>query len=1194
MSGAPAKRNPVEELAEEFLERYRRGERPALTEYVRRHPEVAGEIRDLFPALVMMEEAGPKSSAPAVSCSMPSAGANCERLGDYRILREVGRGGMGIVYEAEQEALCRHVALKVLPAQFPTNPTCLQRFRREARSAARLHHTNIVPVFDVGEFQGTHYYAMQFIQGQGLDEVLDELRRLHGVALPPHAGALGNGPGAADPNLTAGLAHGLLTDQFARSQSEGGAAALTAGPPLKDSAPTLAPPASVPGTPSTGNVRGPRSELSSQSDYHFYRSTARVGLQVAEALTYAHAQKVLHRDIKPSNLLLDLQGMTWVTDFGLAKEEGDDLTQTGDLVGTLRYMAPERLSGVSDGRSDVYSLGLTLYELLTLRPAFDETDRGRLIKRITHDEPRRPRKLDPRLPRDLETIVLKATAKEPRLRYQSADEMSEDLRRFLADRPIRARRSAVWEHAWRWCRRNPVVAGLSALAGVLLLIVAIGVPVAALLRNERDRALNAEAEARSAEKRALQAEGEGAFHSHLAQAAAYRHAGQVGQSFKSMVEVQQALALARKLKLGPKALLEVRNEAIACLVLPDLEVFKEWNDPAPGANFALDAAFQLCATSDLNGAVTVRRVSDHRVLCPIPGEGPADGYLGLEFSPDGRLLHRMATSKRSELFRLDGAQAVSLLDNHYSLAFRPDSRQFAAGYGDGSVLLFASDTGKELRRFATGMRGQFWLRWNPRAASLALFSTKEIRLLDLETGNVRRVPAPAKVQWIQSVTWHPHGRILAVAGSDARIYLCDSVTDRLVVPPLVGARNGGLVATFNHAGDRLLSTEWSGQWRVWDTRSGLPILAMTGGSEYRVQFSADDRLVAVGSTPPKVRLFRLRPGRELRTLMPYHHSTAGDALGSFYWNGHRSVDATGRLFAVPLDNKLALLDLRHGNVLATLPGDCVAFAADGSLWTAAPPGRNFGIHRWPVALDATTGRLRIGPPERVYNRRNLPTEPTGKVLAFPEFDRGAEVMHTETGRRWRLSPQDDVRSCAISPDDRWVATGSHWLRYGTGAKVWDIASRPPRRVKDLPAGGLCAVAFSPDRQWLLTVGGGPRLWKVGTWEPGPDLGGTTHNLACAFSADDALLALGHEPGVVRLVRPQTGEEVARLTAPVKSPLLPQAFTNDSAELITVGGETGALHIFDLRAIRTQLAERASIGTQDPYHQRRRRTSLRSA
>src|SRR6516164_10194258 len=215
MSGAPAKRNPVEELAEEFLERYRRGERPALTEYVRRHPELAEEIRDLFPALVMMEEVGPKSAAPAQAIS--GVGGHGERLGDYRILCEVGRGGMGIVYEAEQESLSRHVALKVLPAQFAASPIHLQRFRREARSAARLHHTNIVPVFDVGEYEGTHYYAMQFIRGQALDEVLTELKHMRGGKHDASVTGPADGP-ALTPirQLTVILARNLLTGQFSR------------------------------------------------------------------------------------------------------------------------------------------------------------------------------------------------------------------------------------------------------------------------------------------------------------------------------------------------------------------------------------------------------------------------------------------------------------------------------------------------------------------------------------------------------------------------------------------------------------------------------------------------------------------------------------------------------------------------------------------------------------------------------------------------------------------------------------------------------------------------------------------------------------------------------------------------------------------------------------------------------------------
>jgi serine/threonine protein kinase len=414
MTNPPVQRNPVEELAEEFLERYRRGERPALTEYTRNHPELSDKIRELFPALVMLEEVGPQQAEPPGPCSgrMTADGRQLERLGDYRILREVARGGMGVVYEAEQEALGRHVALKVLPYQSPMDPVRLQRFRRESRSAARLHHTNIVPVFDVGEYQGTHYYAMQFIRGHALDEVLTELKHMRGVKDEANAPALADDPaGKPIRQLTVSLAQGLLTGVFSgKSLAEHEAGAVSQPEPASESTDVSRSSISAAATSSILKIR---SDLSSSGDSHYYRSAAQLALQVAEALAYAHTQKVLHRDIKPANLLLDFQGTVWVTDFGLAKEEGEDLTQTGDLVGTLRYMAPERFNGESDPRSDIYSLGLTLYELLTLRPAFEESDRSRLIKRIVHEDPVRPRKRDLQIPRDLETIVLKAVAKDP-------------------------------------------------------------------------------------------------------------------------------------------------------------------------------------------------------------------------------------------------------------------------------------------------------------------------------------------------------------------------------------------------------------------------------------------------------------------------------------------------------------------------------------------------------------------------------------------------------------------------------------------------------------------------------------------------------------------------------------------------------------------------------------------------------------
>lgn len=448
-----SERHPVDQLADEFVARYRRGERPSISDYARRYPDLAAELEELLTALMLMEEHGPAAESRACDDAgkLGASGRIPDRLGEYRILREIGRGGMGVVYEAVQESLGRHVALKVLPATPLTDSTRLKRFQREGQAAARLHHTNIVPVFGVGESDGVRYFAMQFIAAQSLDKVIDEVRQLRGTSGPRT-------------------------------------------PPIEG--PT------VDRRPAESSTAG----LSTQSDSpRYYRSVAQLGEQIAEALAHAHRQGILHRDIKPSNLLLDARGTAWITDFGLATGEGmEELTNTGDVVGTLRYMAPERLQGKGDARADVYGLGLTLYELLTLRPAFDAPDRAALVRQIADANPTRPRKLDPRIPRDLETIVLKACAREPFRRYATADEVAEDLRRFLANRPIEARRTPRWEQAWRWCRRNPAIAVATSTA-MAALIVGLGVSLWQWRRAD-DSARQAKENATQADNSRLQAE----------------------------------------------------------------------------------------------------------------------------------------------------------------------------------------------------------------------------------------------------------------------------------------------------------------------------------------------------------------------------------------------------------------------------------------------------------------------------------------------------------------------------------------------------------------------------------------------------------------------------------------------------------------------------------------------------------------
>jgi serine/threonine protein kinase len=658
----------LERLAEEFVERHRRGERPALSEYADRHPDLAADIRDLFPALVQIEHLKPAAgdlTGAFVAESGPAADHTPERLGEYRILRQVGQGGMGVVYEAEQESLGRHVALKVLPRQALLKATYLERFRREAKAAANLHHTNIVPVFGVGECDGTHYYAMQFIRGEGLDKVLRDLRRLR---------ATPGGPTVAAEASDESVAHSLLRGRFAAP-----AAAPAAGPP---GCPALSSGTAADGSHgySTLSAGGPEA--------HYFRGIARVAVQVADALAYAHRQGILHRDIKPSNLLLDQQGTVWVTDFGLAKAEGtDDLTQTGDIVGTIRFMAPERFDGRSLPQSDVYALGATLYELLTLRPAFDDVNKARLVEKVLHEPPVPPRKLDPRIPRDLETVVLKCLAKDTAERYASAGSVAEELRRFLADRPILARRSNWREQTWRWCRRNPAVAGLLAAVAVSRLLGTIVATAFGLradvsarqAQEDRDKAVDAERRGR----REL-------FESYLAQAKANRLSRRPGQRFVTLAAVAEAAKLARELDVPEERWAELRQVAVTTLAMPDLSprYLGEMPENVTVIDLSDDLSRVLLWEPEVHAHV-IRSVADGEELFRLPAAGRRPGA---QFGPGGHHIARWTEDEGglAEVWDVDGPQPRLVRRDRLpasAVHFRPDASTLAVADSHGAVSI---------------------------------------------------------------------------------------------------------------------------------------------------------------------------------------------------------------------------------------------------------------------------------------------------------------------------------------------------------------------------------------------------------------------------------------------------------------------------------------------------------------------------
>jgi serine/threonine protein kinase len=481
LSHASADDPVLADLVEELTARLQAGQAVDWEEHCRRHPAQADELRRLRPDLQALADLGTRAVQDAAAVALAADGRGAV-LGDFRLLREVGRGGMGVVYEAEQLSLGRRVALKVLPFAATLDPRQLQRFKNEAQAAAQLHHTNIVPVFAVGCERGVHFYAMQYIDGQTLAGLIQELRRL--ACLPIEQAGRGSGPVG---ELTGKLADGSL-------------------------APARQAPAGVPAAGTTATAAVAALTTESARSPAFFRTVAHLGLQAALALEHAHGMGVLHRDIKPSNLLLDARGNLWVTDFGLASCRNDArLTQTGDVVGTLRYMSQEQARakpGLVDHRTDIYSLGVTLYELLTLEPVFAGQDREELLCQVTGAEPRPPRRLCKAIPADLETIVLKALAKSPDERYATAQEMANDLRRYLEDRPILARRPSLWQRLVKWGRRHKaLVAAAVVVLGMAVIASTVSSVLVWRMKQEADSARQrAEADAKAEAEERKQAE----------------------------------------------------------------------------------------------------------------------------------------------------------------------------------------------------------------------------------------------------------------------------------------------------------------------------------------------------------------------------------------------------------------------------------------------------------------------------------------------------------------------------------------------------------------------------------------------------------------------------------------------------------------------------------------------------------------
>ena len=675
----------VAQVVDEYLERLKSGDPPKLEEFVERYPEIGHVLKTLIPALNATQQCDN-------SVDGSFAHGRYKQIGDFRILRQIGRGGMGVVYEAEQVSMQRRVALKVLPLAGLVDELKIHRFQNEVRAVAALNHPNIVPVYMVGQERGVHYYAMQLIHGRSLSDVILSLQRVVDDDQPLDGASIsqvtniGRAGDAVDPRR----------DNAEEVMGSDGA---------RDGQP--APCETVAG-------EGDGSTIPHSSHREYQRSVAALGVQAASALQHAHDQGVIHRDIKPANLLLDTSATLYVTDFGLARIESDvGVTMTGDLIGTLRYMAPEQAiakRGVVDHRADIYSLGVTLYELLTLQPAYRAEDRRQLLKQIALEEPTMLRRVDPSIPRDIETIVHKAMSKDTDHRYTSAQEVADDLRSYLENRPITAKPPTTSEAIVKWTRRNPILTW-SAMITLLLVTTTLAVSIF-LISKQLARATMAQGEAKSAQGKATARTRELARHNYLLNIATadsallqneYLHAktalddcppNQRGREWHYLVQcLQKSFPVSLPASQQPVFTHDgKRLSAIGAYHRPEQcwvrtwdlesgEVVNELRHDSPLTSLAVSSDQKRIAAGDAHGNLIVWDAATGRKLWSVKKH--AGGFMGLAFSPDGSLIasaNRDSTLKVFDAIDGDVRFTIGPREGVFRKAiFSPDGRWLAAG-----------------------------------------------------------------------------------------------------------------------------------------------------------------------------------------------------------------------------------------------------------------------------------------------------------------------------------------------------------------------------------------------------------------------------------------------------------------------------------------------------------------------------------
>jgi WD40 repeat protein/predicted Ser/Thr protein kinase len=833
----------------------------------------------------------------------------------FEILGELGRGGMGVVYKARQRSLNRVVALKMILAGAHAGPQELDRFRLEAEAAAALQHPNIVQVYEVGEFHGLPYMALEFVDGPSLSQ--------------KYAGA------PQSPRVAAQLVETL-----------------------------------------------------------------------ARAMHYAHTHGVVHRDLKPANVLLTSDGTPKVTDFGLAKrlEAPTKHTQTGAIMGTAGYMAPEQAAGRNKEvgpAADIHALGAILYELLTGRPPFQGPTTLDAILRVLSDDPLPPAQLQPKVPRDLEVICLHCLQKVPQKRYATAQDLAEDLGRFLAGEPIRARPIGPLGRMVKWVRRRPVLAMLAAT-----LVVLAAVSFSLLYWNWR------QADAARHNERAL------------------RH------------DAEDALTRAR---------MSLYLNSIA-------QAEREWRDSnAREARRILDE----CPVERRGWEWHYARRQYHGELLTL--EGHADDLTSVAFSRNGRWLATGSLDKTARIWDARDGRELHVCRAHTgavtAVGFSPDSSRLATAGRDRLVILWDPETGTTLRQLSGHRGGVFALAFSPDGKHLATGGEDRVVLVwDLEQGQIERALA-GHTHFVLGLAFSPDGKRLASGSADNTIRLWDwaGTAEPLV---LQGHTSEVRAVAFNPAGTRLASASWDKNLRVWDAKTGEPVRTLLGHTQgvYSVAYSPDGRRVASASGDRTVRLWDAEAGRALLVLPGHSHFVTGVAYSP---DGQRLALARN-------DHTAKVWDARHRQEMLRVSGpaagiDALAFLADAPVvavlagnivrqsWDAASgeeiaaPSGSWPVPSAPRFTAEAGGSVVVevgeGAPIRLELRghtrkvRVVALHPNGSRLATGGEDATVRLWDTLTGQQALVLKGHDapITHLAFSSDGHRLASRDE----GGTVRVWD-------------------------------------------------------------------------------------------------------------------------------------------------------------